>query len=53
MKRIISACDYWFSPPNLQNDEYIKQLLKDYDGHIPLKDIATFPKLQHWGNDLE
>ena len=53
MKRIISACDYWFSYINLQNDEYIKQLLKDYDGHIPLKDISTFPKLQHWGNDLE
>lgn len=52
MKRIISACDYWFSI-NLQNDTFIKQTLQDYKGHIPLSTISTFPKLQHWGTDLE
>jgi len=52
MKRIISACDYWFSI-NLQNDNFIKQILQDYKGYIPLSTISTFPKLQHWGTDLE
>ena len=53
MKRIISACDYWFSYINLQNDTFIKQTLQDYGGYIPLSTISTFPKLQHWGTDLE
>ena len=53
MKRIISACDYWSSHINLQNDTFIKQTLQDYKGYIPLSTISTFSKLQHWGTDLE
>ena len=53
MKRIISACDYWLSHINLQNDTFIKQILTEYKGYIPLSTISTFPKLQHWGTDLE
>ena len=52
MKRIISACDYRFSYINLQNDTFIKQILTDYKGYIPLSTISTFQKLQHW-TDLE
>lgn len=53
MKRILCACDYWFSRGNLVNDEFLKEELRDYMGHVPISTLATFPKLEHWGDDLE
>ena len=52
MKRILSACDYWFSRGNLSNDELLRKELQDYAGHVRLSTLASFPKLEHWGDDL-
>lgn len=47
-KRILSACDFWFSRANLMEDEFIREKLKRFQGWIPLKTLLTFPKFQHW-----
>eukprot|EP00581_Thalassiosira_minuscula_P010493 CAMPEP_0183710686 /NCGR_PEP_ID=MMETSP0737-20130205/6357_1 /TAXON_ID=385413 /ORGANISM="Thalassiosira miniscula, Strain CCMP1093" /LENGTH=574 /DNA_ID=CAMNT_0025939011 /DNA_START=185 /DNA_END=1909 /DNA_ORIENTATION=+ len=51
MKRILSQCDYWFSRNNLATDTFLKEELRDYAGHVPLTTIASFPKLEYWGDD--
>ncbi|KAL7550190.1 hypothetical protein ACHAWF_013429 [Thalassiosira exigua] len=53
MKRILVACDYWFSRSNLASDDFLKEELRDHKGHVPISTLATFPKLEHWGDDLE
>jgi 3'-5' exonuclease/La domain len=47
-KRILSACDYWFSKTNLATDDFMRATLKRYRGWMPIKTLLTFPKLQYW-----
>lgn len=48
MKRILSATDYWFSESNLVHDYHLQEQLYLYKGHVPLKELLTFPKFEHW-----
>uniref|UniRef100_A0A7S4J1M4 HTH La-type RNA-binding domain-containing protein n=1 Tax=Odontella aurita TaxID=265563 RepID=A0A7S4J1M4_9STRA len=48
MKRVISACDYWFSDGNLMGDSFLQQELRDYEGWVRLSTLLDFPKLEHW-----
>jgi La domain len=47
-KRILSACDFWFSRTNLLKDDFMRETLKRHSGTIPIQVLLTFPKLQHW-----
>jgi La domain/3'-5' exonuclease len=47
-KRILSACDFWFSRGNLLTDEFMRETLKRHHGWIPIKTLLTFPKFHHW-----
>jgi len=47
-KRILSACDYWFSDTNLVVDGFLREELKNNLGYCRIKVLLTFPKLQHW-----
>lgn len=47
-KRILSACDYWFSNTNLVNDEFLRNELKNNGGYCRIKTLCTFPKLKYW-----
>jgi hypothetical protein len=50
-KRVLSACDYWWSKGNLKEDEYMRETLLNHAGWMPISTLLTFPKLQHWTND--
>ena len=48
MKRIISQVDYWFSEDNLRTDDFLREELKKYGGHVRISTLASFPKLRAW-----
>ena len=48
MKRIISACDFWFSNGNLSQDSFFLDELRDYQGWVRVSTLADFPKLEGW-----
>jgi hypothetical protein len=47
-KRVLSACDYWFSKANLLSDDFLRDKLKRYHGYVPIKVLLTFPKFHGW-----
>ena len=52
MKRILSACDFWFSPGNLGDDYFMQSELQDYQGYARISTLASFPKLEGWADDV-
>lgn len=48
MKRVLSACDYWFSDENLRSDRFLRREIRDFRGYVRISAIATFPKLRGW-----
>jgi 3'-5' exonuclease len=47
-KRILSACDFWFSKKNLESDSLMRKTLLRHKGWIPLCTLLTFPKFHVW-----
>jgi hypothetical protein len=47
-KRILSQTDYWFRDVNLQQDEYLRNVLKRHGGWVPIRELLTFPKFEYW-----
>jgi len=43
-KRILSACDFWFSRNNLSTDIFLRATLQQHNGYIPISTLLTFPK---------
>lgn len=48
MKRIISACDFWFSEGNLKSDEFLRIEISEYRGFVRISALKMFPKFQGW-----
>jgi len=47
-KRILSACNFWFSRGNLYSDAFLRDTLKQHNGWMPIATLLTFPKFHHW-----
>lgn len=47
-KRILSACNFWFSRGNLYSDTFLRDTLKQHNGWMPIETLLTFPKFHRW-----
>ena len=48
MKRILSACDFWFSDGHLRRDVFLTRELNDFGGWARIGTLANFDKLRGW-----
>ncbi|XP_071923455.1 la-related protein 1B-like isoform X1 [Coffea arabica] len=48
---IVKQIDYYFSDANLVKDDYLRSNMDD-DGWVPIKLIASFPRVQHLTTDI-
>lgn len=49
-KRVLSACDFWFSKKNLLEDYFVTNALQKHRGWMPIRTLLTFPKFEYWTN---
>jgi hypothetical protein len=47
-KRILSACNYWWSNVNLRDDAFLKNELRKQGGWCRISELLKFPKLKIW-----
>merc|ERR1719491_1283030 len=51
LTRLRTQLEFYFSPPNLARDVYLRNLLNSYGGNaVPLSIIANFPKVRNLCN---
>jgi len=48
VKRILSACDFWFSDANLRCDDFLRGELGDYQSFVRLTTLEIMAKFEGW-----